>query len=128
MLSRVFFFKQKTADEMRISDWSSDVCSSDLFAKLGKRMTLRVEESRDGGRDLRGIFVNASSRGGKSLAVTAEGGEFLATDDPDVIILRLRNGTLVHNMPGYSAPRVLSFEAHDTIGRASCRERGGQYG
>src|SRR3546814_3584343 len=28
----VFFCKQKTAYEMRISDWSSDVCSSDLFA------------------------------------------------------------------------------------------------
>src|SRR3546814_17374842 len=28
----VFFFKQKTAYEMRISDWSSDVCSSDLEA------------------------------------------------------------------------------------------------
>src|SRR3546814_6642197 len=28
-----FFFKQKTAYEMRISDWSSDVCSSDLKAK-----------------------------------------------------------------------------------------------
>src|SRR3546814_10027432 len=28
----MFFFKQKTADEMRISDWSSDVCSSDLGA------------------------------------------------------------------------------------------------
>src|SRR3546814_15607415 len=27
---RVFFFKQKTAYELRISDWSSDVCSSDL--------------------------------------------------------------------------------------------------
>src|SRR3546814_14535466 len=27
-----FFFKQKTAYEMRISDWSSDVCSSDLHA------------------------------------------------------------------------------------------------
>src|SRR3546814_2389408 len=27
----MFFFKQKTAYEMRISDWSSDVCSSDLF-------------------------------------------------------------------------------------------------
>src|SRR3546814_3561713 len=27
-----FFFKQKTAYEMRISDWSSDVCSSDLWA------------------------------------------------------------------------------------------------
>src|SRR3546814_1725766 len=30
----VVFFKQKTAYEMRISDWSSDVCSSDLSTKL----------------------------------------------------------------------------------------------
>src|SRR3546814_17468478 len=30
MISGFFFFKQKTAYEMRISDWSSDVCSSDL--------------------------------------------------------------------------------------------------
>src|SRR3546814_2669042 len=29
-----FFFKQKTAYEMRISDWSSDVCSSDLRMKI----------------------------------------------------------------------------------------------
>src|SRR3546814_3565622 len=31
MVMIFFFFKQKTAYEMRISDWSSDVCSSDLF-------------------------------------------------------------------------------------------------
>src|SRR3546814_10880952 len=31
----VFFFKQKTAYEMRISDWSSDVCSSDLLTWTG---------------------------------------------------------------------------------------------
>src|SRR3546814_5038367 len=31
-LPSVFFFKQKTAYELRISDWSSDVCSSDLAA------------------------------------------------------------------------------------------------
>src|SRR3546814_8764995 len=31
-----FFFKQKTAYEMRISDWSSDVCSSDLLATRGR--------------------------------------------------------------------------------------------
>src|SRR3546814_2160449 len=30
-----FFFKQKTAYEMRISDWSSDVCSSDLVEHIG---------------------------------------------------------------------------------------------
>src|SRR3546814_6496073 len=38
----VFFFKQKTAYEMRISDWSSDVCSSDLKSKhlFGARIIL----------------------------------------------------------------------------------------
>src|SRR3546814_15107911 len=30
----LFFFKQKTAYELRISDWSSDVCSSDLIARM----------------------------------------------------------------------------------------------
>src|SRR3546814_2018525 len=37
-----FFFKQKTAYEMRISDWSSDVCSSDLNQTGGKRMSGRT--------------------------------------------------------------------------------------
>src|SRR3546814_9547375 len=56
MLLLFFFFKQKTAYEMRISDWSSDVCSSDLSADLGctaaylgldhalERAHLRVDE------------------------------------------------------------------------------------
>src|SRR3546814_1360895 len=47
-----FFFKQKTAYEMRISDWSSDVCSSDLgppaFTYAGDSMTMaRVGISQD---------------------------------------------------------------------------------
>jgi lipopolysaccharide export system permease protein len=83
------------------------------FTKLGERMTLRVEESRDAGRDLHGIFVMAAANDGKSLAVTAEQGTFMATDDPDTIILRLRNGVLVHDAPGYVTPRVLSFVGHD---------------
>src|SRR3546814_9189067 len=33
LLFRIFFFKRKTAYEMRISDWSSDVCSSDLVPR-----------------------------------------------------------------------------------------------
>src|SRR3546814_8674043 len=33
-----FFFKQKTAYEMRISDWSSDVCSSDLVESCPRRL------------------------------------------------------------------------------------------
>src|SRR3546814_4541278 len=44
----VFFFKQKTAYEMRISDWSSDVCSSDL---VGAYLLLEpTEQSRVGAR------------------------------------------------------------------------------
>src|SRR3546814_21019470 len=38
MLLFFFFFKQKTAYEMRISDWSSDVCSSDLLCGGGDRL------------------------------------------------------------------------------------------
>src|SRR3546814_14913991 len=40
----VCFFKQKTAYEMRISDWSSDVCSSDLeaLARVEARVAMRV--------------------------------------------------------------------------------------
>src|SRR3546814_8425257 len=34
-----FFFKQKTAYEMRISDWSSDVCSSDLARDMHRQQT-----------------------------------------------------------------------------------------
>src|SRR3546814_7316045 len=40
-----FFFKQKTAYEMRISDWSSDVCSSDLMTAIAD-LTLRVLNQR----------------------------------------------------------------------------------
>src|SRR3546814_10396349 len=36
----IFFFKQNTAYEMRISDWSSDVCSSDLRAGIGGKRCL----------------------------------------------------------------------------------------
>src|SRR3546814_7111937 len=45
----VFFVKQKTAYEMRISDWSSDVCSSDL-------RTLRVREDRGAPRRVRSVL------------------------------------------------------------------------
>src|SRR3546814_10825516 len=42
-----FFFKQKTAYEMRISDWSSDVCSSDLG--LHRRRPARPADAQEGG-------------------------------------------------------------------------------
>jgi lipopolysaccharide export system permease protein len=83
------------------------------FATLGDRMTLRVEQSTDGGANLRGIFMRLSDKDGRALAVSAESGRFLRTDDPDVIILRVANGTLVHDGSAGQSSRVLSFAQHD---------------
>src|SRR3546814_16725517 len=46
-----FFFKQKTAYEVRISDWSSDVCASDLMMggkPYGRPMAMTEDDRRDG--------------------------------------------------------------------------------
>src|SRR3546814_3226743 len=40
-----FFFKQKTAYEMRISDWSSDVCSSDLLERRVDERTRELQQA-----------------------------------------------------------------------------------
>src|SRR3546814_6766858 len=58
MYTCFFFFKQKTAYEMRISDWSSDVCSSDLFVQAGPGAAALAHDGdqhvdRDGDPDLR---------------------------------------------------------------------------
>jgi lipopolysaccharide export system permease protein len=83
------------------------------FATISKGVTLRVEESKNQGADLRGLFVRAEGADGQSVAVTAARGTFLSTDDPDVILLRLTNGTLVHTASPGGVPRVLSFAQHD---------------
>lgn len=83
------------------------------FTQLGGRLTLRIENSEDGGRKLSGMFVRAEDRDGTSLSATASQGQFLATDDPDTIILRLTDGVLVHQSPKFRSPRVLSFSSHD---------------
>src|SRR3546814_5819713 len=48
----VLFFKQKTAYEMRISDWSSDVCSSDLGWTKGRApgRAVHIDHNREAGR------------------------------------------------------------------------------
>jgi len=83
------------------------------FTKLGERMTLRIEESYDDGRSLRGIFVRGVNKDGQTVSATASRGQFLATDDPDTIILRLSQGVLIHESPKFSVPRVLTFDNHD---------------
>ncbi|MES2987230.1 MAG: LPS export ABC transporter permease LptF [Pseudomonadota bacterium] len=83
------------------------------FTSFGQRMTLRIEKSEDSGRALSGIFVQMSTADGSPIAVTAEKGQFLRSDDPDTIIFKLTNGTLVHTDKGSPVPRVLTFTTHN---------------
>ena len=83
------------------------------FTTLADRMALRIEESEDSGRKLKGIFARINAEDGQTLSISAREGRFLSTsDNPDTIILRLSDGTIVQDPPG-ETPRVLSFTEHD---------------
>lgn len=85
------------------------------FTTLKDRVALRIEQSEDQGRQLKGIFARVSNSKGEVLSISAREGNFLATSDsPDTIILRLTDGTIVQDSGGEkSTPRVLSFTRHD---------------
>ncbi|MGE8142166.1 LPS export ABC transporter permease LptF [Novosphingobium sp. NPDC080210] len=100
------------------------------FTTLQDRVALRIEQSKDNGRQLSGIFARFSSPQGQVLTISAREGQFLALKgSPDTIILRLTDGQIIQDEPGAS-PRVLSFSRHDlpidlpAIQRF--RERGGK--
>src|SRR3546814_8982492 len=57
-----FFFKQKTAYEMRISDWSSDVCSSDLWRRRRRSFRAIVEDRADLPDDLLALLQRRTGR------------------------------------------------------------------
>ncbi|WP_369026873.1 LptF/LptG family permease [Qipengyuania sp. RANM35] len=83
------------------------------FTTLADRMALRIEESEDEGRKLKGIFARVANSKGQVLSISAKEGAFLATkDNPDTIILRLTQGTIVQDTGGQT-PRVLTFTRHD---------------
>ncbi len=83
------------------------------FTTLADKMALRIEESEDEGRQLKGIFARVANDKGQVLSISAREGAFLATTDaPDTIILRLTQGTIVQDT-GSQTPRVLTFTRHD---------------
>src|SRR3546814_16784970 len=105
ILLSLFFFKQKTAYEMRISDWSSDVCSSDLIAFTTFRKT-------KGKRS----YFRAVRR----------------SKDPTVFTVLFEDSAAMLGMVvafvGIALGEALDIPVLDgEIGRASCRERVWQY-
>src|SRR3546814_1920019 len=70
MMCVFFFFKQKTAYEMRISDWSSDVCSSDLEPK---RQYHAAKAEVDPSRTPAPLFESRVLRSGGDLTLIGYG-------------------------------------------------------
>jgi len=83
------------------------------FNRLGKRLTLRIDHSSQGGTQLTGIFIAMDDKSGTQVSATAEKGQFLATDDPETIIFRLKNGRLIQQAAKFKAPRTLAFDSYD---------------
>src|SRR3546814_16925492 len=105
----LFFFKQKTAYEVRISDWSSDVCSSDLinplFSAFFQPFDAPFEDGVDqsilaaeviGDHHFVGLTCRGTDLGEGNASIASAGEEPLGSD-------------------------------HQQIGRAPCRERVCQY-
>src|SRR3546814_1258652 len=97
-MSIVFFFKQKTAYEMRIGDWSSDVCSSDLDTVTIVANYIPLEEPAGGPN-----FSNFSENVLYEIKVDNTG------DAKSDVTYQFRFDT--------------SIADSDQTGRASCRER-----
>src|SRR3546814_4780599 len=99
----MFFFKQKTAYEMRISDWSADVCSSDLA--FGGRILDKGEPK----------YLNSPEtplfHKGYNLYALAQA------------LPQVRQSGQAIVVEGYTDVIAL----HQEIGKASCRERVCQY-
>lgn len=99
------------------------------FVEIGDDITLMIEESRNQGAELGGIFLERRDDRG-TVTVTAERGGFFATSDDQTILLRLFNGVLVDLNESQNKPRVLNFERQDLTvklpEREVFRDRGGQ--
>src|SRR3546814_13348069 len=149
-----FFFKQKTAYEMRISDWSSDVCSSDLRRRHDQAalaLTDRRDEVDDPRRHvgrvigpLEGELLVGEERGQVLEAVAVAG--LLRVDAVDRVDPQQRRVLLVAQGGTAGADDVVALAAAELPGlldrdvavvtrrkearngRGACRERGGKKG
>src|SRR3546814_17270663 len=118
-----FFFKQKTAYEMRISDWSSDVCSSDLLLMRQSAGTVKKLAMELGGNAPFIVFDDAD------LDLAIDGvmaSKFRNAGQTCVCANRILVQSGIHDAfvdRLSTAVRALKVGHGTEIGRASCRER-----
>src|SRR3546814_13511699 len=110
-----FFFKQKTAYEMRISDWSSDVCSSDLPLADPRKYSGSIADLNL--RAVRMGWLPCAPQLDRNPLQVARDAARSGQSAADYVVDGLKSGELDFAYADPDSP----------IGRASCRERVCQY-
>src|SRR3546814_14855328 len=131
-----FFFKQKTAYEMRISDWSSDVCSSDLVLGAPRHADRRAKAGaeRQVGQRLDDMMERRQILPARSRPVQRRRGRRQPAFDAKMTAL----GRGPHRICGIGHPRFAGSRyifivqqtlrwGRNEIGSESCREKVCQY-
>src|SRR3546814_5573711 len=108
MWSLFFFFKQKTAYELRISDWSSDVCSSDLDALPAGFDTQLGKWFRDG-RELSGGQWQKIALARAFMRAQAD---ILVLDEPTAAMDAEAEANVFEHFRGLSANRIVILISH----------------
>src|SRR3546814_3613025 len=118
----VFLFKQKTAYEMRMSDWSSDVCSSDLLISdfIAKKVRQRVKDPKVA------ELLIPKDHGFGLKRVPMEDRYYEAFNQDNVTLVDLLQHPIERITPNGVKTTAQEHQL-DEIGRASCRERVCQY-
>src|SRR3546814_11652914 len=129
-----FLFKQKTAYEMRISDWISDVCSSDLLeAVAGPRAQRGLGQHAAGrvsGAKKQDAAFHRLDPGGRNGQPLRSAGTANRRARRAGLIRRVRAAVVgqVGDEPVHGIePGAVAAVAAAELGRAACREGGGQY-
>src|SRR3546814_1844639 len=138
--SSIFFFKQMTAYEMRISDWSSDVCSSDLLDQGTVSDLERIRQLLDeleGKQDLVALLEGARAGDGMKIFIGSENKLFSLSGSSVIAAPYFGSEGKVVGVVGVIGPtrlnyaRVIPMVAYTAqaltreIGKAPCMERGG---
>src|SRR3546814_20400334 len=124
-----FFFKQKTAYEMRISDWSSDVCSSDL---LTHPLVDRVRRDIHQTRNLLGVLLLIDVPHGFNLRLRKQAlwffrlGLHAGRNNENCLKIKPSRPPFATNCQrspsSGQSPLTATRYSYKEIGRASCRE------
>src|SRR3546814_13302617 len=118
-----FFFKQKTAYEMRISDWSSDVCSSDLRLRASiTGQTSQIAVDLAANKDLtKALLAEAGLPVPRGIVVrSADEAAAFAERVGFPLVTKPLDG---HHGRGVSKALLNEAQVREENGRASCRER-----